>query len=322
MKLRKKGILIPTILLFATLSCGFSLKKTVTLNTESRILYQNCSVDQLLSDIGKNFDVAKDKYDDGYYIIVGKIAEIADNNKEVVLGGDKGNSQGTITCSVDQSMIAGYRNSDIVKVYGEVKISGSQNKPKIKMDLVKIEKADGYAAVDTKYSYIEGGTYDTAVMQEQKLHGGKVKYYVPKEWGAVEYNIVPDLGDMEGYQYVLNALPDKPAVEPESLFVCYFDSKNKLSDRDQVNETKAIRKLIVTNILGANDLKETKRKTYYGTEYYYYVGTYKDKQEETHRVEFVFQDIKNEGMVVYLYVYEQEEHVNDIMCVMRCLTVL
>lgn len=125
------------------------------------------------------------------------------------------------------------------------------------------------------------------------------------------------------FQYILSEIPTESATEPESFFVCYFDSNAKLKDRGQKRDKKGIRKAIVDNILG-EDVKNKeikKSETYYGTEYYYYVDAYTDKQEQLHRIEFVFQEAGDEGMVVFLYVYEKEKHLEDILTVMRFLEV-
>lgn len=328
MKLKKKGIAILWILIFTMIVCGFK-KKSITLDTESRILYQNCSVAKIVSDIERDREEAKKLYDDCYYVILGKITEIAKNNKAVVISDVSDVAQKTIKCSASDKVVTetikNLKVGDIVKVYGKTKMD-IWNKH-ISVDASQITKAETVDISETVYSFIDEKMFDISKMDIRDLDDGKVKYYVPSNWTQIEKGIVKsDLGSMEGYQYTLNEMPGDLAVEPESFFVCYFDSKVKLKDRSQVGETKEIRKAIVGNILKSdgekiknNDLKKV--KSHYGVEYYYYDGTYEDKEGKGHYVEFVFQDVGYDGMVVYLYVYKQENHIDDILGVMRCLTV-
>lgn len=51
---------------------------------------------------------------------------------------------------------------------------------------------------------------------------------------------------IEGFQYILNEIPQESEIEPESFFVCYFDSNAKLKDRGQKEIKKGLEKLLLT----------------------------------------------------------------------------
>ena len=328
MKFRIKGTIIILILLSTMMLCGFK-KKPVTLDTETSFLFQNISVEKIASDVEKDSDLAKEKYDGSYYMILGKIIEISKDNKNITVSGASNSARATVECSAsDKAVIAAMKElkvSDTVKVYGKTKV-GLINKD-VSLEILQITSAEITDISETAYSFIDGKSYDTKNMSSRELADGKVKYFIPHNWIDVERNIVKnDLGSMEGYQYTLNEISGDLAVEPESIFVGYFNSKEKLRDRSQIGETREIRKTIIANILktGGERVKNSeikKRKSYYGAEYYYYDGAYEDKQGKGHHVEFVFQEVDNDGMVVYLYVYNEENHMDDILSVMRCLAV-
>lgn len=332
MRRRMKVILVFILIFVAMVSCGWLFKKKeFTLDTENRILYQNSSADQILADIEKNSDTAKGIYDDGYYAVSGKITDISKNKKSLVIGSANDSDEASIECTVSDKVLIGkiekLKTGEAVKVYGKVKVSSFHND--ISMEIEQIASTEASDVSETMYSYIDGKTYDVSNMSARNLADGKVKYYIPRDWTEVEKNIINSkLGNMEGYQYTLNEISGELAIEPESIFVCYFDSKSKLKDRSQKSKTKEIRKTIIDNILQtdgkgikAGEIKE--KKSYYGTEYYYYDDAYTDKLKHGHHVEFVFQEDATDGMIVYLYVYKEENpnHIDDILCVMRCLEI-
>ena len=326
---------LPVVLILISMTmilCGWLIKKKeFVLDTEKRILYQNSSANQILTDIEKNNNTVKEKYDDGYYAVSGKILDISKNKKSLFIGAANDGDETSIECTTsDKALlekIKALKIGENVIVYGKVKVSSFCND--VSMEIGQIAGTEASDVSGTMYSYMDGKTYDISNMSTRNLADGKVKYYIPRIWTEVEKDIIKsDLGNMEGYQYTLNEISGELKVEPESIFVCYFNSKTKLDDDSQRSKTKEMRKTIIDNILQtegegvkAGEIKE--KKSYYGTEYYYYHGKYIDKQEQSHRVEFVFQEDATDGMIVYLYVYEEEnpDHMDDILCVMRCLEI-
>ena len=101
----------------------------------------------------------------------------------------------------------------------------------------------------------------------------------------------------------------------KSLFIFFA------SDYD---ETKLIEKAIVENILGNVGIFPTKKvTTYYGAEYNYYDGVYKNPLEagDGYRCEFIFEADGEDGIVVVLYVYREAKHVEDVLFLTRFLEV-
>ena len=80
---------------------------------------------------------------------------------------------------------------------------------------------------------------------------------------------------------------------------------------------------IINNILKkdpgtALELARTDYKTSYGAVYDYYSDTY--TSQETYRVEFIFENKDNEGVLCYLYVVHNDNevrHMEDVMMVLR-----
>lgn len=329
MRIQRKSIAVFILLFVTVISCGFGFKKkSVALDTEKYIFYKNCTVEQISSDLKKDEDSAKDRYDDGYYAITGVVNEVSENHKSVTIGSEKESDQLTIKCTTTEESVVekmgDLKTGEMVAVYGKIKMSAIQGN--MTVDTVQIIKSNGETSSRTKYSLIDGTGYDVADMECRTLAGGNVKYYIPKNWIEVEVdNQKNNKKSMEGYQYVLNEMLGELAIEAEDFFVCYFDSTTLLNDPGQKSDKKGIRKAIVDNILKTDSKKnEIKRiDTYYGSEYYYYDGSYTDKKAQKHRIEFAFQEAGDDGMVVYLYVFDtgKEKHLKDILAVMRFLEV-
>ena len=92
-----------------------------------------------------------------------------------------------------------------------------------------------------------------------------------------------------------------------------------LNDSD---ETELIEKALVENILGNGGSYSSKKvDTYYGSEYVYYIGSYKTAFDTGtgYHTEFIFQADGEDGIVVMLYVYKEAKHLSDILFVSRFL---
>lgn len=255
------------------------------------------------------------------------MSEISKKYKDVIITSINGEHEGTIKCSSSDKDIIEYvktlSNDDIVKVYGEFSVSFINGD--LSMDISKLEKVStNIPTSNTCYSLLNENTVDVKDMYVRTLANDQITYYIPAEWSEVEYNIKDnDLGNIEGFQYRLNEIPQSATVQPESLFVCYFDNKLLKNSSDK-GETDLIERAIIANILDKNadslDKFPTKKvSTYYGTKYQYYQDAYKDILGQGHHVEFVFQKVNTDGILVYLYIYTDENHVDDIIFLMRLL---
>ena len=329
MHIKRKFFLI-LILSLVILLCGFIFNDSeMILDTEKNVVYQNYSIDTVLADFKTDKDLAKSTYNKTRIVLLGKVSEISKNYKDVTLASINGTQEGTIKCSSSDKDIIAYVKTlsagDIVKVYG--KFCKSSIGDNWSMDSSKIEKTTTNSVSSTFYSLLNGYTIDRENMHTRTLAKDKITYYIPAEWSNVEYNIADnDLGSIEGWQYRLNEIPQSADIQPESLFVCYFDNKYLKNSSDK-NETNLIEKAIIANILKKTpeelDKFPTKKvdKTYYGTKYQYYQDAYKDILGQGHHVEFVFQQVNTDGIIVYLYVYTDANHLDDIMFLMRLLEV-
>ena len=323
---RKKTFFV-FFLLLGILLCGFGFNQSeMILDTEQNIVYQNLSIDKIFTDFAADKDSAKNKYNHSRIVLCGKVSEIAKKYKTIILTAANENQEGTLKCSFSDKNLTAYvktlSQGDLVKVYGKFSISIINNN--LNIDVSKIEKITADTTIDTCYSLLNGKTIDQKNLSVRTLADKKITYYIPAEWSEIEYNIVDNsLGVMEGYQYRLDEIPQSAAVHPESLFVGYFDNQLLKFSSDK-NKTDLIERSIIANILNkkADSLAKFPAKkidTYYGAKYQYYQDAYKDNLGQGYHVEFVFQKLNTDGILVYLYVYYDPNHIDDIMFLMRLL---
>ena len=173
------------------------------------------------------------------------------------------------------------------------------------------------------YSGYNGTDYLMKDMQRVELAKGNVSYYVPASWTEVEHSV--DNGNrLCGFQYRLNEI-GKATVKAESLFIFYFDNEKGLKLPSDKTKTEEIEIAIINNILKkdtgtALELARTDYRTSYDAVYDYYSDTYTSPAQETYRVEFIFENRDNEGVLCYLYVVHNDNevrHIEDVMMVLR-----
>lgn len=322
---RRLIISIIIMVLVSLMICGAAFRSPeVVLDPAKHIVYQGIKADNLIVYFQGNTKAAKELYEDKYFAVYGKIGEISKNQKEVSLLGTTISGDGKIICDTSSDnvkmTVGSFNLGDTVKVYGKLDTTLFQNQVIIKVD--RIESVKISVGSTTEYNLINNISVDTEYLMERKLHKGKIKYYIPPEWTKVENNISETgTGSIEGYQYKLNGLND--VAYPESFFVCYFDNSLLASPNDK-DKAELIEKAIIANILKQDPAKLNekfplkKTDSYYGAKYIYYQDKY-NSDTDGYRVEFVFQQDGNEGFVVYLYVYKNADHVDDIMITMRLL---
>lgn len=324
--MKTKGVLpiilvVPIILLL----CGFSFKNvTVVVDTEKNQVYEYKSADDVLNDFAKDPVAAKNKYNNGYYVISGKIESISDKGDKISLYGSS-NKASNIICSCPKQMreeATKYNVDDGIGVYGKLSVDPIDKEIHIKVDKL----IDALSGVKTGTFYLlEGNSINKNSMSTRTLKDGKVSFKIPAEWKGIEHSIIEDgIGTIDGYQYVLNELQDHTDTVPESFFVCYFDNASKLEKTYDKKKTELIEKAIINNISGERkgDSADTKNvNTYYGAEYNYFTGiSYTDLLDENgYHVEYIFQKDGEDGLVMYLYVYKEPKHLSDILFVTRFL---
>ena len=317
---RKKTAVSVMALLLCVLLCGSIFKQSeMALNVEKSIVYQNDTMETFLIRSKSNSNMALKTYHNSYYVFLGILRAKMTGNKKIYLGSLTSYTTDTLYCVAAnddvQAQIADLMVGNTVKAYGKMtyELNGTWT-----LTVDKIEKSSDTSVVSTAYSTVSGMTIDQQKMISRELGKGKVKYWIPADWESVEKDLIKTkLGTMEGYQYCLNEIKNQ-SVQPESLFVCYFDNEKQLLRSGDKNETELIERAIVKNILkedpGAASLRKT---TYYGAEYHYYQSAYKTELGQNYHAEFVFQPIGTEGFVVYLYVYREKAHLDECLITMR-----
>lgn len=320
MKIKKYGLLL-CLLFISFLMTAWSLNgKEMALDTEKTIVYKNESAENFLIMIYSNKEVAKKRYQDQYFMLHGMVRSKESSNKQLKLATITNHTKETLTCNTSKAevlqSVSELRVGDKVKVYGKLSLGLLNGKWTMSVD--KIEKTAEEKVSRTAYSVISGKTVDTEDLQQRSLNQDKIHFYIPKDWVSVEKNLIDSgLGTMEGYQYRLNEIA-RQSVQPESLFICYFDSDKLLLRSSDKSSTEAIERAIVNNILRGDPGKPEKKKTTsYGTEYHYYQEAYKTALGQNYHAEFIFQPDGTDGFIVYLYVYLEKSHLDDVMLMLR-----
>ncbi len=309
------NIILTSIILSVTFLsfCGFG-KKTVTLDVSSNPVYISTTPNILSTDFAQG---AAAKKCVSFY---GKVVSVSDEGigKEVYVSAD-----GTVNKSVkvkllDRTLLAKADRftvgSDVV-VYGKVKPSVIPMKDyyvqAFSMDLSENEyDADVYRCMANGSK-----TYTSSSIV--RTIGPKISYRIPETFASVEQK----LPNIEGYEYKLNQIAGQAKVDPEQLYVFWFDYEKYLlniaQDRDN---TSGIEKAIVENILRNESFGTFPAKKITSDDdiaYHYYMTTFTDSLREYHNVEFVFIPIKDKGIVVYLYVFTTSDHKDDILMLMN-----
>ena len=287
------------------------------MDTEVRPVYQNEDSEYFLIRSGASPDAAKEMYNNQYVLMLGKVKAI-DGNKKIRIGMISEHSRVTLTCSTNREDVIGAISNlhvgDFVKVYGQLKVGMLDGKWSMTID--KIETTYEKEISRTAFSVISGKTLDREKMEVRTLNHNQITYYVPKEWTSVETSIKDNIGRVEGYQYRLNEI-NKEAVQPESLFVFYFDNEALMSSNDK-SKTDQIERTIVNNLLNDDPGKADKSiKTYYGATYHYYQTAYKSTLGKNFHAEFIFQPMDKDGFIVYMYLFQEKSHIDDIMMMLR-----
>ena len=319
----KKIISISLIICILILVCGFSFNNTsVAIDTEKNKVYKYISVDSVLNDFSEDTKAATKVYEDNYYLVSGKVTEISKKGDKITLCGSNGEQFMVCNCS-DKSVrsdILKYAVGDSVAVYGKLTVDTFDKEQHIQIEKI-VNNPTSVKSSET-YFLLNGDRFDASNTVERSLGNGKVKYVVPNDWSQIEVNIAEnDLGTIEGYQYVLNKMPGRTNADPEYVFVTYFDKK-LLKDSSDIKKLENVEKIIIENIEGQIDKFPVKKiTTYYDAEYKYYLGRYNDQLDagKGYRTEYIFQEDKDNGVVVLLYVYRDNHYLSDVIFVSRFL---
>lgn len=321
---RITAALLALCVLMTLHGAGWFQKATVVVDTENNPVYKHYSTVEISAAFASNEKTAEDKFQGEPVLLSGTVESVEKNGKNIVLAGTAARN---ITCLCEKSlrnMALQYKAGDRVAVYGHIIVNIFTKTVYLNVD--KIVAVPASATSTEMYYLLDGTPFDKRNAVKETLNGGGVEYYVPAAWTneKIRHSVKDKaLGTMEGYQYVLNKLTADST--PESLFVCYFDNMAQLAYPSDAKETELIEKAIVENILGnVGSFPSEEVKTYYGSDYDYYSGVFKNALEtgDGYRTEFIFQADGQEGIVVVLYVYREPKHVSDLLFMMRFLEIL
>lgn len=324
LKKRKIAVIMALCACLTLCGAGWFDSTKVVIDTENNHIYQYCTADDMVAVFEINESIAAEKFDEKYVLLSGKVRSLGKDSKNMVLFSSKAPER-DIVCTYDKSLreaASAYKIGEKVAVYGQIQVGTFNKEISIKVEKI-IEVPDTVTSKDMYY-LLDGSSFNKTDAKKVTLNGGGVEYYIPAFWEEIQHDIVDEgLGTMEGYQYVLNQIPGSGDAVPESLFVCYFDNTAQLSMASS-RDAELVETVIVENILGSGNKFATKNvKTYYGSEYDYYIGSYKTIFESGvgYHTEFVFQADGEDGMVVILYVYKDAKHLSDVMFLTRFLEI-
>ncbi len=326
MKRRYRYTIIYILLMASLILCGAGRYSIVTLDTDTHVIYENITVESLMLEYTKDNEGFKDKYADMHLAVWGTVASTSGGGKTVKLSAWDNDGGQAWVCTVGDKNLLSQMNAlqkgAPVKVYGQISVGRITGK--VSFTAVKLESAENQIFTGQTYTSTGGCDYSMDNMVKVELSKGNISYYVPASWKDVERCV--DNDRVYGYQYCLNEI-DRATAKAESLFVFYFGYDKGLKNPNDKTKTREIQAAIINNILkkdAGTDIEFTRTgyETYYGAAYNYYNDTYKSPQNETYRVEFVFQSAGEEGVLVYLYVVHNDsdkevKHLDDIMMVMR-----
>ncbi|MCR5775541.1 MAG: hypothetical protein K6G42_10695 [Lachnospiraceae bacterium] len=316
-------VMTVTVTALSLVSMGLDfLSRPVVLDVNKYRVYESSELDRILKACEDDFKTAKAGLNDTAHVVTGKVGSKKENNKEFEITPTSGNSGDVLVCRAsDQNIegeIASLKTGDTVQVYGRIVFDIIGWGMHMETDAIYAEaesekETTGTRSFSNRYTVRE-------TMAERSLDNGRIVYDIPASWKKSEDMInrgEGGLGLVEGYRYVLEN-PDNRTTGYDSLFICFFD-KDLLENPEDIQNPRQVERVIVSNILGDDaDLTGFPMKTAatrYGSgeKYQYYKGVYRpDILTSPYRVEFVFQPVRDEGILFYLYLYDsQSDKTND-----------
>lgn len=322
----KKTIRRPLYIVFTAVIClhlcaFLQSNAGFTINTEENHVYTYVTVSDLLKQQNSDEKAAKEKYDGQYILLAGEFEQkkFGQGSFTVMTGGGDYSSVTCQTRSGSAVDLNSYSFQDKVAVYGKCSMDFLTVRV---TDVEKIIPAPPVISKDCFFT-LDGISLDRQDALQRSLNDGKIRYYIPKHWKSIEADICEnDLGIIEGRQYVLNYSKGSKNNVPESLFVCYFD-KELLVDKQDIDgfARKKVERMIIKNINGSNDsLSSNSENTYFGVLYDRYLCRYSDPfNMDGYRTEYIFQPYGSDGLIMYMYLYREPEHLSEVMLVTRML---
>ena len=154
----------------------------------------------------------------------------------------------------------------------------------------------------------------------RSLGRGNAVISIPSKWTGVEEKS----GNIEGFQYKLNEIPEDYRTDPEQLYAFYFSFEKYLLDQTDSSLTRDIEKSIIQNILKNEKfglLFPTKSVWSPGRPTYdSYVTGFTASNRKIYNLEFVFVKAPG-GIMCFLYVFDTSEHRDEILYVLQNLVI-
>lgn len=328
-----RALIIALIILSLSLGIvAYAADQTARLKAglQSDFLYYSVAIGELNNGQANNKKEFKKEYDKKFVVVSGEIKSdsVTSKGKKIMLY--ESGSQKVVnidSSSKDVIDIANLLTSGSkITVFGKLSVTGFSDDS---YEIIAQKISVGTSAVipNHSYAYVDGKVYSGKRISD--LSDSQVTYYVPESWQNGYVKSALTNNDVKGYQYSLNAISPQNTDCPENFYIFYFNYETYL-EKPPKNPTDGdnedIEEVIIRNILqnlkddfkiSISDIKDAN-----GVELDYFATTYRPKDGNDYRLEFVFKPT-DKGIVCMLYLYYPKEsavrHVDDVVYVIETM---
>ena len=335
--MNKKIVIIPLIIISLLVPVNVKASEStgrLRACLEDNPLYLSTTISSLNSSFSADRLSFKQNYDGKHVVFSGTVGAAASliNRKYRYVYDESGNSCAVNTLNRDAQVVFDTLNSgDSVTVYGRIDVTGLFADA---FEIVAEKAVSGAGGKITSGSYVYYGDKEISGVNISDLTSDKrSEYCIPKEWK--DAGIISKLTNngVKGYQYSLNALAPQNYEYPEIFYVFYFENETYLERPPKDAfwwENEDIEESIIRNILGQfgneqfkvhiNDIEDAN-----GTEYDYFLTSYRPKDGNDYKLEFVFRPDQR-GITCMLYLYFPKEgavnHVKEVTYALETMNIV
>lgn len=273
-------------------------------------VYTSVPVDTLAASWKANTDSFRKQYADRHVFLTGEIrsGSVASNSKQITLYSTKTGDSVTVDMSGQSEVaLSTLKVGDKVNIYGQISVSWIFTKS-YKINAKHAELNSGMTLTTLSRLFYPAEIYDGVLIND--IAADKhVTFKVPETW---KDNLVCSRltnNGIQGYQFSLNVLPPQDTEYPEIFYIFYFDDETYLEQppSDPTDgDNKDIEEVIIENILEELEddfnIKVSSITTANGKELHYASTTYRPKDRNDYRLEFVFLP-EDKGITCMLYLY-------------------
>lgn len=293
-------------------------------------LYTAMSLDTLALTWKSNADSFRSKYDGRHVLVKGVVRadSVSSGSKQLKLYSDTTGNSVTVDMADQRDIsLSSLYVDDTVTVYAKVSVSMVFGKS---YKLVADHAAVNYPKTFTSLTklYYPDEVYDGVVLNDIATDR-HVTFRVPDAWmdGYVCSRLTNN--GITGYQFSLNALPPYDTEYPEVFYIFYFSDETYLEqpptdptdgdnkDIEAVIEANILEELEDTTKIKINDLTTANNMALH-----YSSITYRPKDKNDYRLEFLYLPEKK-GITVMLYLYYPREsaihHLREVTYVIDSL---